>query len=224
MMPFCSTRGIIILVSLFAPSFHGASMSFLRPMNIKIVTLFLFSLGLIMSAPDSYAQNPDPGIDILPAKSLSSDSPYVDVNDATHPPVRLTPDRSELIRLDQEAGTIIIGNEAHLSILADSAKRLVLVPEIPGATHFTILDREGNLLMQRHVIVASPKEKYIRIKGSCEEGSDECVPTRVYYCPDMCHETLVRVTEEEKEDQSLEEIIGEAVTGSGEADSEGEEE
>ncbi|MBK7361953.1 MAG: hypothetical protein IPJ01_06550 [Micavibrio sp.] len=44
--------------------------------------------------------------------------------------------------------------------------------------------------MQRHVIVASPKEKYVRIRKSCA-SSKGCQPTQVYYCPDMCHEIIL---------------------------------
>ena len=40
--------------------------------------------------------------------------------------------------------------------------------------------------MQRHVIVASPKQDYVRIKRTCQD--EECQSTSVFYCPDMCHE------------------------------------
>lgn len=106
----------------------------------------------------------------------------------THPLLRLTPDKSELIRLDQEAASIIIGNAAHINVIADSSKTLVVVPRIPGATHFTILGKKSQIIMQRHVIVASPKKDYLRIKRTCTGDNDACQNTSVFYCPDMCHE------------------------------------
>lgn len=110
----------------------------------------------------------------------------------THPALKLTPDKSELVRLDKPAGSIIIGNPNHLSILADTSKTLVLVPRAPGATHFTVLDMDGAVLMQRHVIVASPKEKYLRVRRSCAGSDDDnCQQTSVFYCPDMCHEIIM---------------------------------
>lgn len=46
--------------------------------------------------------------------------------------------------------------------------------------------------MQRHVIVASPKEKYMRIRRSCAGSDDDtCQSTSVFYCPDMCHEIIM---------------------------------
>ncbi len=110
----------------------------------------------------------------------------------THPPVRLTPDKSEIIRLKVPAKSIIVGNPVHLSILMDTTKTLVLVPREPGATHFTILDSDGKIIMQRHAIIASPKKDYVRIRRTCANSTaDTCQQTSVYYCPDMCHEIAV---------------------------------
>lgn len=147
------------------------------------------------SAVTAHAQNENisgeaaAAVDILPAKSVS-DKVLIDENtEDTHPPVRLTPDKSELIRLEKNAGTVIVGSPEHLSVLADTANTLVLVPRLPGATYITVLDRHGEVLMQRHVIVAAPKDKYVRVRRSCAGSDDKaCQETRVYYCPDMCHE------------------------------------
>jgi hypothetical protein len=64
----------------------------------------------------------------------------------------------------------------------------------------TILDKQGNVLMQRHVIIASPQKKYVRIRKPCIGDAEGCEPTQVYYCPDMCHK--VNVAQEETKSQS----------------------
>lgn len=111
--------------------------------------------------------------------------------DATHPPLTLTPDKSHLLRLDRAAGTIIVGNEAHLGVLLDTPQTAVLVPRAPGATYFTVLDGNRNVIMQRHVLVAAPEEHYIRIRRSCANAAAGCRETSVYYCPEMCHEVAI---------------------------------
>ncbi|MGH1378834.1 MAG: pilus assembly protein N-terminal domain-containing protein [Alphaproteobacteria bacterium] len=111
-----------------------------------------------------------------------------DIANETHPIVRLTPDKSELIRLDAAATSIIIGNPEHISVIADSAKLIVVIPKLPGATHFTVLGKNGQIIMQRHVIVASPKKDYLRVKRTCVGSDESCEDTSVFYCPDMCHE------------------------------------
>lgn len=155
----------------------------LMPFILLISFLFTFSF-----APLSYAQ----GVDIIPATEATATG--VDLSEATtHPPLRLTMDQSEIIRLDENAGSVIIGNPLHVSVLADSARTLVAVPQAAGASHITVLGKDGNVIMRRNVIVGSPKEKYIRIRQSCfGEFNEEagCVPTQTYYCPAMCHQIL----------------------------------
>ena len=148
------------------------------------------------AAPATIQEKPAPEpadkvVDILPAKS-APESVNLDTGHSTHPPIKMTPDKSELLHLDQAAGTVIIGNPLHLNVLADSAKTLVLVPRQPGATYMMILDTRGDVIMQRHVLVAAPKERYVRIRRSCAgAGTEGCQQTQVYYCPDMCHEILM---------------------------------
>ncbi|MEM6781730.1 MAG: pilus assembly protein N-terminal domain-containing protein [Pseudomonadota bacterium] len=119
----------------------------------------------------------------------------------THPMIRLTPEKSELIRLDKDAVSVVVGNPAHLSVLLDTPRVLVLIPRVPGATHFSVLDRNGNLIMQRHAIVASPKQNYVRVRRSCINAGESagCNATSVYFCPDMCHEINVAQMESEEE-------------------------
>ena len=137
-----------------------------------------------------YAQQNAP-IDIIPAGDIEKTDITLPIDRAdTDPPLKLTPDRSELVRLPTDAGAIIIGNPDHVSILADSAKTLIFIPKAPGSTYVTILDMDGNLIMQRHILVASPKpeEKYVRIRRTCAGAEDGCQETQIYYCPDMCHQ------------------------------------
>ncbi len=136
-------------------------------------------------------------VDILPAKSTEVAGIPIEEDAITDPDIKLTPDKSELLRLDTEVSTVIVGNPAHLSILPENGKTLVLVPKAPGATFFIALDKDKNIIMQRHVIVDSPKEKYVRIRKSCV-GSKQtnCQETQVYYCPDMCHEIIINPEQE----------------------------
>lgn len=118
--------------------------------------------------------------------SLSDEKSFTE----THPILRMTPDKSEIIKLDRDAVSVVVGNPAHLSVLMDTPRVLVLVPRSPGATHFTVLDRQGAPIMARHAIIAAPSKQYVRVRRSCAavpEGA-ECAAQSVYFCPDMCHE------------------------------------
>jgi Flp pilus assembly secretin CpaC len=127
--------------------------------------------------------------------------------------IRLTPDKSELVRLDQDAVSVVVGNPTHLSVLLDTPRLLILVPKAPGATSFSVLDGKGQVIMQRHAIVAAPKEKYVRIRRSCSgsNNSADCRQTSVYFCPDICHE--VDVTQLQETPRSATGTTEEAPTG-----------
>lgn len=129
-------------------------------------------------------------VDIIPSQQAKENGIHLDHNTATHPPLKISPDKSEILMLDEEAGTIIVGNPAHLNVLADSADRLILVPRAPGASFFTVLNKNGDVLMQRHILIAAPQKNYLRVRRSCG-GDSACQPTSVYYCPDTCHDVSV---------------------------------
>lgn len=167
-----------------------------------------------------FAHAQDSSADSFPPAPQAQEQPFVEENSAataesfgdsasplldedTHPMLRLTPDKSQLLTLERNAASIIVGNDQHLGVLMDSPRLVVLVPRSPGATYFTVLDEKRNIIMQRHVIVDSPKAQYVRVRKSCGipdpsngNASENCTETNVYYCPDMCHPILGFVPEE----------------------------
>lgn len=181
---------------------------FMLSLRHCIYGVFLVSIGFLLSyatftaeaqvahhaaPPPSEAPAQPPGVNVVPADALSQDRLQGVLPEApTHPTLRMTPDKSEIVRLDADAATVVIGGPAHLSVLPDNARTLVLVPKAPGATYVTVLDKKSNVIMQRHVLVAGPAEKYLRIRKSCATSEDKnCQTTQVYYCPDMCHEIIL---------------------------------
>ena len=165
---------------IFAASLMLAISAFLTPASAQTET------------PDNTVTIPQGGlfdVSIPEPEAGNNDTPFSE----THPILRLTPEKSELVRLNKNAVSVIVGNPDHLSVLLDTPRVVVLIPRAPGATHFTILDREGEVVMQRHVIVASPKQQYVRVRRSCINAGEDsaCNATSVYFCPDMCHEISV---------------------------------
>lgn len=106
----------------------------------------------------------------------------------THPILRLSQDKSEMIKLNKEAASVIVGNPNHISVLLDTPDTIIVVPRANGASHFSVIGKDGTVLMQRHVVVGAAKEQYVRIRRSCGANDRGCQPTSVYFCPDMCHE------------------------------------
>lgn len=115
-------------------------------------------------------------------------TPYVEPVGETHPTLNLTPDKSIIVRLDRPAASVLVGNDAHVNVLIDTPTTLVVIPRMPGASYFTVLDQERRIVMKRHVIVG-PGGQYVRVRRSCANtSSSACQHTSTFYCPDgMCH-------------------------------------
>ncbi|MFH1157585.1 MAG: pilus assembly protein N-terminal domain-containing protein [Pseudomonadota bacterium] len=102
--------------------------------------------------------------------------------------LRLTPDKNELVRLDQDAASVIVNNPAHAEVLLDSPRLLIVMPRQPGTTSFTVLNALGETILQKNIIVTSVQSKYVRIRRICSGSDGSCVPAAYYYCPDGCYE------------------------------------
>lgn len=165
-------------------------MKFLPYFTLFIVFCMFGFMHAHAQSPESQGLNNGSGVEILPQSDAAQRGMSITSGLATHAPLKISPDKSEIVTLEQDAGTIIVGNPAHLNVLADSAKRLILVPRAPGATFFTVLNQDGDTIMQRHILIAPPKENYLRVRRSCA-GNEACVATSVYYCPDTCHEVAL---------------------------------
>lgn len=112
---------------------------------------------------------------------------YVEPVGDTHPTLNLTPDKSIIVRLDRPAASVLVGNDAHVNVMIDTPTTLVVIPRMPGAGYFTVLDEERRIIMKRHVIVG-PAGQYVRVRRSCASNSSTCQHTSTFYCPDgMCH-------------------------------------
>lgn len=154
----------------------------------------LFGVALLFSGALANAQGVAPSNDLLPPAQETAADALPPLESETHPVLNLTPDKSELVRLDREASSVIVGNPAHATVMLDTPRLAVVIPRSAGATYFSALDKDGNVIMQRHVVVAAPKKNYIRVRRNCNAardnggGGENCQPTSVYFCPDMCHE------------------------------------
>lgn len=157
-----------------------------------ILPALVIAAGVLISA-HAFAQvtAPAPSSDLMPPVTPQSAAAPSESADAdTHPTLNLMPDKSELVHLDREAASVVVGNSSSITVMLDSPRLAVVIPRAAGATYFSILDKDGNVIMQRHVVVAAPKKNYVRVRRSCANAATgkDCKPTSVYFCPDMCHE------------------------------------
>lgn len=116
---------------------------------------------------------------VKPAVPVSGDSTAI----------RLTPDRTKVLRLRESAASVIVANPNHAAVTLDSPRLLILMPREPGTTSFTVLDAQGKILLERNIIVTSTAQpQYVRVRRVCGSNAQDCQPANYYYCPDGCFE------------------------------------
>ncbi len=159
--------------------------------NIAVSLAIFLALGLWISFSTVAVAE-----EVIASSAETMDMPVTTSSDEvsdevmTYPIMRMTQDKSELVKLEQEAASVVVGNPNHISVLLDTPDTLVVIPRTAGASHFTVIGKDGNILMQRHVIVGAQKEKYVRIRRSCNAASGNCRQMSTYFCPDSCHEVV----------------------------------
>ena len=108
------------------------------------------------------------------------------------PIIYVSPDQTRVVRLDQDATSVIVTNPSHAQVLIDTPRLLIVVPQEPGATTFTALDGNGNIIETRHVIVGAKKKRYVRIRRACNNAENSaCESTSLFFCPGDCHRVNV---------------------------------
>jgi len=103
-------------------------------------------------------------------------------------PLRLTSNKDVLIRLDQDAASVVVNNPAHAAVMLDTPRLLIVMPRLPGATSFHVLNAKGEIILKKDVIVSNVEKQYVRIRRACGANDASCQAAAYYYCPDGCYE------------------------------------
>ena len=122
-----------------------------------------------------------------PPPPASFNETLAETTNAMTDAIRISPSKSEVVHLDQDAASVIVSNPAHAAIMLDSPRVLIVLPRAPGATSFTVLDAAGRTIMERKVIVSNGREPYVRVRKICS-GATDCAASSYFYCPDGCYE------------------------------------
>lgn len=100
--------------------------------------------------------------------------------------VHVAPDKPEIIKLSEDAASVVVGSPKYASVTMDNPRTLLIIPRAEGATALTVLNKDGEIIMEKRIIVGGAEEKYVRIRRACNGNSAGCRPSQIYYCPDGC--------------------------------------
>jgi hypothetical protein len=85
-------------------------------------------------------------------------------------------DQAKLIRLPERAATIVIGNPLVADITLQPGGVIIVTGKSYGATNFVAMDRNGEVLLDRIILVESPADRIVTVYRGIERESYSCMP------------------------------------------------
>ena len=91
-------------------------------------------------------------------------------------PIAVNMDQSKLIRLPERAATIVIGNPLVADITLQPGGIIIVTGKSYGATNFVAMDRNGEVLLDRIILVESAADPIVTVYRGIERESYSCMP------------------------------------------------
>jgi hypothetical protein len=85
-------------------------------------------------------------------------------------------DQAKLIRLPERAATIIVGNPLVADITLQPGGIIIVTGKSYGATNFVAMDRNGEVLVDRIILVESPADPIVTVYRGLDRESYSCMP------------------------------------------------
>ena len=85
-------------------------------------------------------------------------------------------DQAQILKLPDQVGTIVVGNPLIADISVQTGGMLVVTGKGYGRTNIVVLDRSGNVLMDKLVQVQGPRDNVVVVYRGVERESYSCAP------------------------------------------------
>jgi hypothetical protein len=157
-------------------------------LKIRLIAVIGFMLAALFASASVQADASADDLSRLIGKPDTAAPPVAATIEKEDAALRLTPNKNKIIRLDQDAASVVVNNPDHASVMLDSPRLIIIMPRLPGTTSFTVLNSAGETILQKDVIVTNVQPQYVRVRRVCASGDTSCTPAAYYYCPDGCYE------------------------------------
>src|ERR1700748_3645610 len=91
-------------------------------------------------------------------------------------PIAVNMDQSKPIRVPGRAATIVIGNPLVADITLQPGGIIIVTGKSYGATNFVAMDRNGEVLLERIILVESAADPIVTVYKGIERESYSCMP------------------------------------------------
>ena len=106
---------------------------------------------------------------LVPASAFAAPAP-------TGGTIPVNIDQAKLIRLPERAATIIVGNPLVADITLQPGGIIIVTGKSYGATNFVAMDRNGEVLVDRIILVEGPADPIVTVYRGIERESYSCMP------------------------------------------------
>jgi hypothetical protein len=89
----------------------------------------------------------------------------------------VTLDQAKLLKLPNNVATIVIGNPLIADASLQTGGALVITGKGYGTTNIIALDRAGNVLIDKSVVVKGPRENVVVVYRGVDRESYSCTPS-----------------------------------------------
>jgi len=109
------------------------------------------------------------GLLLWPAVSLAAPAGPADK-------IAVTVDQAKLVKLPPKVATIVVGNPLIADVTLQGGGVVVVTGKGYGATNFIAMDRSGDVLVDRQIMVEGPTERLVTVYRGVERESYSCAP------------------------------------------------
>lgn len=114
--------------------------------------------------------------------------------------VRVTIDFAKIVKLDEPASTVIVGNSGIVEAAIEDDKTMILTGQAPGTTNIIVIDIDGKEIANVRVVVATDTRELTTVYQGTERRSYSCQP--------RCEQVAVIGDEQDAFASALAQIFG----------------
>jgi hypothetical protein len=99
-----------------------------------------------------------------------------EIDTTSDEPVLVIVDQAKIFRISRPASTVIIGNPAIADATVEDERTLILTGRSFGLTNIIILDKQGEPVVNRSVVVSSQEANTVRVYRRASRETYACAP------------------------------------------------
>jgi hypothetical protein len=90
--------------------------------------------------------------------------------------ISVSVDQAKLVKLPNRVATLVVGNPLIADVTLQSGGLIVVTGKGYGATNVIAMDRAGDVLVDRTILVGGPADKIVTIYRGVDRESYSCMP------------------------------------------------